>query len=52
MDGVLFRFGWLILLNMVFFVFGEVVIVGDLVVDGYFGIDGDGFGIVMVVDGF
>lgn len=31
--------------------FGEVVIVGDLVADGYLGIDGDGFGTVTAADG-
>lgn len=51
MDGALLRLGRPILPNTVFLAFGEVVIVGDLVADGYLGIDGDGFGTVTAADG-
>ncbi|MFV8163386.1 AMP-binding protein [Mycobacterium sp. 134] len=45
------RLGRPIVPNTVVIAFGEVVVVGDLVADGYLGVDGAGFGLVTTADG-
>lgn len=45
------RLGRPIVPNTVVIAFGEVVVVGDLVADGYLGVDGAGFGSVTTADG-
>ncbi|QUR65854.1 non-ribosomal peptide synthetase [Mycobacterium spongiae] len=49
--GARLRLGRPMVPNTVFIAFGEVVIVGDLVAAGYLGIDGDGFGAIIMPDG-